>query len=54
MKLRCCVMVCGMILLTCLVWPESSRKQVSVKNPKQEVLNLENHWLQVEDDPIAL
>ena len=54
MKLRCCVMVCGMILLTCLVWPESSRKQVSVKNPKQEVLNLENHWLQVEDDPNAL
>ena len=54
MKLPCCVMVCGMILLTCLVWPESSRKQVSVKNPKQEVLNLENHWLQVEDDPIAL
>jgi len=25
-----------------------------VKNPKQEVLNLENHWLQVEHDPNAL
>ena len=54
MKLRCCVMVCGMILLTCPVWPESTGKQVSVKNPKQEVLNLEDHWLQVEDDPNAL
>jgi hypothetical protein len=43
-----------MILLTCPVWPESTGKQVSVKNPKQEVLNLENHWLQVEDDPNAL
>ena len=49
MKLPCCVMVCGMILLTCPVWPESTGKQVSVKNPKQEVLNLEDHWLQVED-----
>ena len=47
MKLRCCVMVCGMILLTCPVSPESTGKQVSVKNTKQEVLNLENHWLQV-------
>lgn len=54
MKLPCCVMVCGMILLACPVSPESTGKQVSVKNPKQEVLNLEDHWLQVEDDPNAL
>jgi hypothetical protein len=54
MKLRCCVMVCGTILLTCPLSPESTGKQVSVKNPKQEVFNLENHWLQVEDDPNGL
>ena len=54
MKLPCRVMVCGMILLTCPVSPEWTGKQVSVKNPKQEVLNLEDHWLQVKDDPNAL
>ena len=39
-----------LVLLSCHV----SRRPKSDEDSKQELLALENHWLQVEDDPMAL
>ena len=56
MKLACVVIMCGIVLFT---RPLSLSSQgASGPGPeeksKQELLDLENHWLQVEDDPAAL
>jgi hypothetical protein len=44
-----CVLL-PLALLSCHV----SREQKSAEQSKQELLALENRWLQVEDDPVAL
>jgi hypothetical protein len=43
-----------MALLAGHVWSQSKDTPVSREKAKQELLDLENHWLQVEDDPEAL
>jgi hypothetical protein len=58
MKLICWLIVCGVIgfqmtaLLTSSV--HANWRQGSVEKSKQEVLDLEKHWLEVENDPEAL
>ena len=56
MKLACFVIMCGMVLFTRpLPLPSQGGSEPgSAEKAKQELLNLENHWLQVEDDPAAL
>lgn len=54
MKLACFVIMCGLVLLT-RPWPsQRTSGPGSEEKSKQELLDLENHWLQVEDDPAAL
>lgn len=43
-----------MVLLAGQVWGQSKDTPAAGEKAKQEVLALENHWLQVEDDPDAL
>jgi hypothetical protein len=53
MKFRHRVIGCALlplVLLSCQV----SREPKSAEESKQELLALENRWLQVEDDPVAL
>lgn len=44
---------CGMLFLRPMTY-QGSRAPISADNSKQELLELENHWLQVENDPNAL
>lgn len=53
MKLAYLAIAC-MVLLTRPVSSYPSRPQGDMEKSKQEVLDLENHWLQVENDPAAL
>ena len=56
MKLACFVIMCGIALFTRFL-PLSSQGANGPgpeEKSKQELLDLENHWLQVEDDPAAL
>jgi hypothetical protein len=54
MKLACFVIICGVILFTRPLPSQLAIEPGSVEKSKQELLDLENHWLQVEDDPAAL
>ena len=58
MNLICWLIVCGVIRCGMMALPSlsalDSRKQGSIEKSKQEVLALENHWLNVENDPDAL
>jgi Domain of unknown function (DUF4440) len=54
MKLACFVIICGVVLLTRPLPSQRTSEPRSVEKSKQELLDLENHWLQVEDDPAAL
>jgi hypothetical protein len=53
MKLTGFAIACTVVLLA-TVSSHPSRAQGTAEKSKQEVLDLENHWLQVEDDPAAL
>ena len=44
---------CGMAVVL-MVLPVGSARQNAAEKAKEELLELENHWLQVEDDPEAL
>ena len=44
---------CAMLFLRPMAY-QGSRAPISADNSKQELLELENHWLQVENDPNAL
>ena len=48
------VLVCGLLLCAGPVLGQAKDKSVSAEKAKQELRDLENHWLQVEDDPDAL
>src|SRR5215472_3623974 len=54
MKLACLVIICGMVLFTGASPSQPTSEPGSAEKSKQELLDLENHWLQVEDDPAAL
>jgi len=54
MKLACFVIMCGMALLTRPLPSQRTSEPGSAEKAKQELLDLENHWLQVEGDPAAL
>ena len=54
MKLSFLLIVCLMLLSESPMWAQSYAAQGSTEKAKQELLDLENHWLQVEDDPDAL
>jgi uncharacterized protein DUF4440 len=54
MRLSCGLFVCAMILLARPASYPTSHKHASTEKSKQELLALENHWLQVENDPDAL
>jgi Domain of unknown function (DUF4440) len=57
MKFMHRVVACGMILLGLMALPSMAPQaggQSSIEKSKQEVLDLENHWLKVEGDPDAL
>ena len=56
MKLACFVIMCGIILFTrsLLLSSQGASGPGPEEKSKQELLDLENHWLQVEDDPAAL
>jgi len=53
MKLSFFSIVCAM-LLSASLWAQSDSGQDSIEKSKQQLLDLESHWLQVEDDPDAL
>lgn len=48
------VVACGMFLFFRPMAYQGSRPPTSADNSKPELLELENHWLQVENDPNAL
>jgi len=48
------VVACAMALFARPMWYQASRDARSTEKSKQELLDLENHWLQVENDPNAL
>ena len=54
MKLVASIVACLMFLFVDPTWYQLSRKMGSSEKAKQELLDLENHWLQVENDPNAL
>ena len=54
MKLVCLVIVCGIVLFTGPLPFHPASEPASAEKSKQELLDVENHWLQVEDDPAAL
>jgi hypothetical protein len=53
MKLTGFAIAC-MVVLFATVPPRPGGAQGAAERAKQEVLDLENHWLQVEDDPATL
>lgn len=54
MRLSCGLFVCAMILLSRPASYPTSPQPASTEKSQQELLALENHWLQVENDPDAL
>ena len=54
MKLACFVIMCGIVLFTRSLPSQQASGPGSEEKSKQALLDLENHWLQVEDDPAAL
>lgn len=54
MKLACFVIMCGIVLFTRSLASQQAVGPGSEEKSKQALLDLENHWLQVEDDPAAL
>ena len=54
MRLLGSVVTCAMLLFARPTWCQASRDARSTEKSKQELLDLENHWLQVENDPNAL
>jgi hypothetical protein len=54
MKLLFFSIVCAMLLSASPMWAQSDSNQGSMEKSKQQLLDLENRWLQVEDDPNAL
>ena len=48
------IVACGMFLFLRPVAHHDNRPPLSAQKSEQELLELENHWLQVEDDPDAL
>lgn len=54
MKSSFFLIVCAIVLFGSPVWAQSGASLGSVEKSKQELLDLENHWLLVEDDPKAL
>ena len=54
MKRLGCVFACGMFLFLGPMAYQGSRPPTSAETLKQELLKLENHWLEVENDPNAL
>src|SRR5215469_13232568 len=54
MKLACFVIMCGIALFTRSLPSQQASRPGPEEKSKQELLDLENHWLQVEDDPAAL
>lgn len=48
------IVACGMLLFLRAMAYSGSRPQTSADKSKQELVELENHWLQVENDPNAL
>lgn len=48
------VLVCALLLCAGPVLGQTKDNPVSEEKAKKELLDLENHWLQVEDDPDAL
>jgi len=54
MRLLGSVITCAMLLFARPTWHQTSRDARSTEKSKQELLDLENHWLQVESDPNAL
>lgn len=54
MRLLGPVVACAMFVFACPMWYQASRDARSTQKSKQELLDLENHWLQVENDPNAL
>lgn len=53
MRLSCGLFVCAIILLARPASYATSHKPASREKSQQELLALENHWLQVESDPDA-
>ena len=54
MRVLSCVIACTMFLFPGAMPRQTSRQLSSMETSKQELLELENHWLQVENDPDAL
>ena len=52
MRLLGSVVTCAMLLFARPTWCQASRDARSTEKSKQELLDLENHWLQVENDPM--
>src|SRR5215472_7514496 len=54
MRLLGAVVTCAMLLFARPTWHQASRDARLTEKSKQELLDLENHWLQVENDPNGL
>lgn len=54
MKLVACAMLWGVVLSIATIRCQAEDKGASTEKAKQELLALENHWLEVENDPNAL
>ena len=54
MRLACYLIVCGVLLLARATWCQENREQNKTEKAKQQLLELENHWLQSESDINAL
>lgn len=54
MKLLCFAVAVSMLLAARPQMRRASHRQPAAQRAKQELLDLENHWLQVEEDPNAL
>ena len=48
------MLACAMLLLLPPAWRQVSREMGASQTAQQELLDLESHWLQVENDPSAL
>ena len=54
MALLKCTFVFGILFLARPVWCQAHREQVATEKAKQQLVALENHWLQEERNPRAL
>src|SRR6516162_6145626 len=48
------IIACGMFLFLRPMAHQDNRPPLSAQKSEQQLLELEDHWLQVEDDPVAL